>query len=302
MRRLLRRASHLSISLLFFAADVAWRWACRCFGKVCEPHWVVLYYHSVPSEQACRFSKQMDLLIKLTTPIAITALAECTGEDHYSSVTFDDVFQNVLDNAVPELVKREIPAAMFVTTGLLGQAAKWWPADSVEAQQKIVSAAELRDLPPHLITVGSHTVNHPMLTLLSETEARRELSSSKSELRRILERDISSFSFPYSVFNQQLAQLCHEVGYTHVFGGQTISTSNAGNVTFSVIGRISADPADWELEFGLKLLGAYRWMPYAIALKRAILSNWPVRDVRSALSWRSDGQRDVIRKCESTGE
>ncbi len=31
-------------------------------------------------------------------------------------------------------------------------------------------------------------------------------------------------------------------------------------------------PSNWPLEFHLKLMGAYRWVPMAIALKRKILN------------------------------
>jgi hypothetical protein len=41
-----------------------------------------------------------------------------------------------------------------------------------------------------------------------------------------------------------------------------------------VLGRISVEPTDWALEFRLKLLGAYRWLPQAIALKRKLKAYW----------------------------
>jgi hypothetical protein len=39
-------------------------------------------------------------------------------------------------------------------------------------------------------------------------------------------------------------------------------------------GRVKAEPTDWPLEFRLKLLGAYRWLPYAIKWKFMILSRF----------------------------
>ncbi len=38
------------------------------------------------------------------------------------------------------------------------------------------------------------------------------------------------------------------------------------------MGRVRVDPTDWPLEFHLKLMGAYRWLPMAIALKRRLLA------------------------------
>jgi hypothetical protein len=39
-----------------------------------------------------------------------------------------------------------------------------------------------------------------------------------------------------------------------------------------VTGRVGVSPTDWPMEFRLKLAGAYRWLPYAFAWKRRILS------------------------------
>ena len=38
-----------------------------------------------------------------------------------------------------------------------------------------------------------------------------------------------------------------------------------------VTGRIAVNPTDWELEFRLKILGAYQWLPRVIAYKRKLL-------------------------------
>jgi hypothetical protein len=43
------------------------------------------------------------------------------------------------------------------------------------------------------------------------------------------------------------------------------------NASEFVTGRVRVDPTDWRLEFRLKLLGAYRWLPMAVEMKRRIL-------------------------------
>ena len=38
------------------------------------------------------------------------------------------------------------------------------------------------------------------------------------------------------------------------------------------MGRVSVQPTDWDIEFRLKLLGAYRWVRWGSAAKRRVLS------------------------------
>ena len=270
----LKRGTRVVISAAFLTGSAIWGWGRRLLGKGTPPRWTILYYHSIAPEHRLRFSKQMNLLRKFTTPLRITDCSSTRTETKcYSSVTFDDAFETVLDNALPELQKRQIPATIFVTTQVLGQPATWWPESAPEAHHTIMSAEQLTGLPVDLISIGSHTLTHPMLTSLSEPEARRELSVSKIELGKLLGRPISLFSFPYSDYNEKLLYWCRDAGYTHVFAGQTVPTDAVCNAQLVLRGRISVEPTDWTLEFCLKALGAYAWLPYAVSLKRSLLSN-----------------------------
>jgi len=38
-----------------------------------------------------------------------------------------------------------------------------------------------------------------------------------------------------------------------------------------LIGRVRVDPTDWMVEFHLKLVGAYDWVPWAAEIKRRML-------------------------------
>jgi peptidoglycan/xylan/chitin deacetylase (PgdA/CDA1 family) len=276
--RKLKRGTKVLISSAFLAGDAIWGGARRLLGKKPHPSWTILYYHSIASEQRSLFAKQMDLLLRFTIPVSVTdRCSTTTRAKRYSSITFDDAFETVIDNAIPELRKRGIPATIFVTSKVLGQPASWWSEDAPEARHRIMSAEQVRKLPTDLISIGSHTLTHPMLTSLSEREARLELSASKAELEELLGREVPLFSFPFSAFNGQLVEWCRQVGYNHIFAGQTVPSSAIANQKSVLRGRIGVEPTDWTLEFCLKALGAYRWLPYAVSLKRTILSNGLVR-------------------------
>lgn len=240
-------------------------------GRKPDPTCVILYYHSIPDNHQKAFTDQLDIVAGLTEPISIERVPGFLPGRRYSAVTFDDGFEDTIHNAIPELQKRGIPATVFVTTAFMGQCAKWWPEFSPERTKKIALAEEWQQSSSGLISVGSHTITHPYLTLLDEGEARRELSDSRRILQELLNREISTFSFPYGDFNAELVEWCRDAGYKRVFS--TMPGNAFRNPREFLSGRVKVEPTDWPLEFRLKLMGAYRWLPYAISLKRRILSH-----------------------------
>lgn len=240
---------------------------------------VTLYYHGVPSRETHLFARQMDTVSRLTTPISLQSWSESEANVRYAAITFDDGLESVANNAIPELVKRNIPATVFITTGALGDYPTWWPEGSPERGDKVMSPEQVRGLPKNLITVGSHTLSHPMLPQISKSRAVYELRESKAELQRIIERDVNLFSFPFGAFTHELIEVCWEAGYKRVFTSvHSTSFTMADEV---VSGRVKVEPSDWEWEFKLKLLGAYSWLPYASRWKRLMFGRFRRHSLRA---------------------
>ena len=63
-------------------------------------------------------------------------------------------------------------------------------------QDLMMTQAQVRRLADNGIEVGAHTVNHPILTRVSEEEARRELVESKARLEAITGRTVRFFAYP----------------------------------------------------------------------------------------------------------
>lgn len=231
--------------------------------------WVVLYYHSIPKEKRPGFSRQMDVLSRRSTPVGADAQLSGPPAGRYVSVTFDDAYQNVLENALPELAKRKIPATLFMVSDCLGRNPSWEDYSALgdpAMNEPLLTEGQLRTMPRDLVQIGSHTRTHPMLPQLSEQEARNELSQSRARLQEILQRDVTLFSFPYGAFNEDLIEWCRDAGYEKVF--TTIPGLASASGSDFAVGRVAVDPDNSPLEFSLKLSGAYRWWPYAIALKK----------------------------------
>lgn len=265
--RPINRIAKLVISMGFFAAASLWRGICALAGKRPEATWTVLYYHAVPAEMCQAFAAQMDAVIRFTTPVGIDQLPSAIDGRRYSSITFDDGFENVIENAIPELAERNIPATIFVTADAMGKVAGWWPDSAPERLAKIATVDQIRKLPASLVNIGSHTLTHPRLPMLNEFQARRELSESRVKLEQVLQRKITTFSFPYGDFSGALLDWCRDAGYERVY--TTLPANALAHPQSFAVGRVPSEPTDWPLEFQLKLLGAYAWLPYAVFAKRS---------------------------------
>jgi peptidoglycan/xylan/chitin deacetylase (PgdA/CDA1 family) len=263
------RILKLVISVLFWFCICVWQFVRRLSGSEVSGSCVILYYHSIPAEYRLRFASQMDKLARLTRPVKVDAVPPLLPGLRYSAVTFDDAFENIFDNALPELFKRNIPATVFVPADLLEQRATWWPIGARERHERISTAQRLRELPADLTTIGSHTLTHPKLPMLGIAEAERELRLSKAQLEGMLKRKVGTFSFPYGAFDENLVTMCRTAGYERVF--TTLPQMAFSDPAEFVTGRVGVEPTDWGLEFYLKLMGAYRWLPYAFSLKRSML-------------------------------
>ena len=66
------------------------------------------------------------------------------------------------------------------------------------------------------VTIGSHTVTHSSLAVLSEEEQRHEIISSKLDLEKLLGREINVFSYPFgkrSDYDTTTIRICREAGF-----------------------------------------------------------------------------------------
>jgi peptidoglycan/xylan/chitin deacetylase (PgdA/CDA1 family) len=242
----------------------------KIVGSKIPPKHIVLYYHGVRQEQCDRFAQQLEEIIRLARPFSLgRKYPNINGLSHVA-ITFDDGFLSFFHNALPELIKRNIPFTVFVPTGYVGKFPGWIKTQSRQYElEKVMNEEQLIELKKLSIAqIGSHCISHRDLTTLTDDEARDEIVQSKSDLEKIMEQKITMLSFPHGRFNQAHVEYAIQAGYERVF---SIVPKLAFATEYEYItGRITTDPDDWRLEFRLKVLGAYRWLPKAFFIKRQI--------------------------------
>lgn len=259
------RIIKLGISIIYLIPIVLHRFLL----KRTNTYPIILTYHSIKDNEIEKFEKQMILLKKITIPVNIENSNPSLKKERNSIVTLDDGFKSVYKNAIPILVKYDIPFCLFIVSGYIGHNSEWITNNNNRNyKEPLIDKNELLSLPKNLSTIGSHTKSHPKLANLSKNMVLNELLKSKQELEYLTRNSVNYFSFPYGSYDKNILEMSRGIGYKKALSNIPIMRSNSFNGFLH--GRINITLNDWNIEYFLKIIGAYQWLAYAIAIKRLI--------------------------------
>jgi len=230
------------------------------FGRRFTKRQLVLCYHGVPREDRERFRRQMMRIADRAVTCAAGDDGTYDAQDRSTRVcvTFDDAFENLLENALPILDSLDIPATVFAVPGNLGQTPRWRISPShPEHQERIMTAEQLRGICGGDITVGSHTQTHPALTELSAEQIRWELAESKRNLEEMLGRPVVDLALPHGACSDVVLDIARETGYRRVYTLEPRAWTQSDGIA---VPRFSMSPDAWGIEFYLTCAGAYVWL------------------------------------------
>lgn len=129
-------------------------------------------------------------------------------------ITFDDGYRNVYQNALPVLRENGFTATNYFVVRQLGGGNVWDYEERIP-HSDLMSSDEMRDWARQGMEVGSHTLDHPRLTQLSEPEAREQLVASRAQLERLSGKPVTAFCYPYGAENASLRTIARVAGYTN---------------------------------------------------------------------------------------
>lgn len=115
-------------------------------------------------------------------------------------ITFDDGWKDQYTFAFPLLKKHGFSATFFVITNSVGRAA-------------YVNWDECRQMSRDGMDIQSHGLTHARLSVLSFTEALREIQDSKKVLEAQLHQPVTVFAYPYGSYDEDVLRLVREAGY-----------------------------------------------------------------------------------------
>jgi len=185
---------------------------------------LILMYHAVAdvsydpnvlSVSPARFAAQLAWLERLgLRGVSIGALVAAMRAGRARGlvgITFDDGYASVLENAVPELVRRGFTASVYIISDRLGGKNDWddgtpWP---------LLSAAQIGELAAAGMEIGSHSASHVRLAGADAEVLRAEISGSREQLSRVTDAEIRGFAYPYGDMDAAARRAVREAGFEY---------------------------------------------------------------------------------------
>jgi peptidoglycan/xylan/chitin deacetylase (PgdA/CDA1 family) len=198
-------------------------------AQAAEP--LILAYHAVSSHWRSQLAipervlaRQLGLLagrgyVGLTLSEAERRRADGSLPPRSVVVTFDDGYASTL-RALPVLAEAGFPGTVFVVTRFVesGETLAWHGIDgelteATEPELRPLRWSELEALSEVGWEVGSHSVTHPLLTVVEDFRLRSELEGSRAAVVRRLGR-CDSVSYPYGLADERVAAAADRAGYS----------------------------------------------------------------------------------------
>ena len=187
---------------------------------------MILMYHNVAEcagFNTVAVSSIEEQLSWVADRTAVVTLAEYTAaietggaSDNRVAFTVDDAYSSFSTHVLPVCERKNIPVAVFVPVDHVGC---WnvWDGSITGERFEIVSWEALAEIARHpLVTVGSHGLSHSRLSLLDESDVRREMAESKQSIENHLGVPVEFFSYPYGQttdFTKKTVVSARESGY-----------------------------------------------------------------------------------------
>ncbi|WP_336515904.1 polysaccharide deacetylase family protein [Pollutibacter soli] len=210
-------------------------------------------------------------------------------------ITFDDGSVETLD-LIRSIREYNIPVAMFIPTEPVESGSFWWDFAELKGQKEVSglnAPADFKTLPEDifdqkikqlktkfkiqrtcitldelkrlgdvdLITLGAHTVTHPILENCSFERQEKELKESKEQLGKWLRRPIEYFAYPNGDYNKNTLVLLKKLNYKMAFTTKP-GRIDPGSVDPLQIPRYSINDEGGKYENLAKASGAWqRFLP-----------------------------------------
>jgi peptidoglycan/xylan/chitin deacetylase (PgdA/CDA1 family) len=220
-------------------------------------------YHSVGLEQnnttvdgdtlgiysmtLAQFTAQIDAIQAISKAKGVAIVPFGSLQRNSLSITFDDGYTDALTVIAPLLCARQIPFHVFVSSARMNG-----------TDRKYLSPAqvvELSNMPG--VSIGAHGATHRSLTSLPTSELAAELQASKVDLEAVLQKPVTTMSYPYGHVDESVCKATHDAGFT--FAATSKWGFNEAASDHLLQRRIDMWSGDTKRTVENKILGYWNW-------------------------------------------
>lgn len=172
------------------------------------------------------FEQQMVTLknagYKFIFPSEINEFLRDESDQKYVVVSFDDGYRTFYSYTYPIIKKHGIKSVNYIIYNFIGRQNNM---DAWMIEQLVKDG---------LVEIGSHTLNHPDLTSISEEQLKSEIIDSKNLLEKRFNTKVTSFCYPYGFYNEKSFPYLKDAGYltaTTTKEGSLVSENNLHEIS-----------------------------------------------------------------------
>ena len=170
------------------------------------------------------------------------------------SITFDDGYEDLFDNALPALARHDLGATVFlVSATLTDKRGVDWVNSPRGEPLRTLRLEQILEMQEAGVSFGSHSRIHHDLPELTDEECERDLKDSKEALEDLLGRQVSLLAYPRGLHDERVRGAAMRAGYSYAFG----SSKPMGPVGRFSIPRVGVYGDEGLPSLALKTLAAY---------------------------------------------
>lgn len=183
---------------------------------------VILTYHSISEGSSplqispSLFAGQMQWLCDHARVASLTEVVNALADrsplpERTVVLTFDDGFYDFYSSAAPVLRRLNLPATLFLLTGLCGKTNNWPGQDaSWISRHSLLDWQQVAELAQQGFNFGAHSISHPVLPSLAAEKVKHEIADSQAELRERTGQPVDFFAYPYGRWSPAVRAVVQE--------------------------------------------------------------------------------------------
>lgn len=162
------------------------------------------------------------------------------------ALSFDDGMEDNYSALLPILTEHEVPATIYVLTGMIGRENPWLPGARMMNRDELYAVSEAG------IELAAHTTSHPDMSNLGFEECLREMNESRKAVEEITARQVRTFAYPFGHYGADAMRAAEAAGFD-----AAVTCANRGSWARFEMKRTLITGRDGTASFVARVCGVY---------------------------------------------